>query len=81
MGNERRRVRVQTQLLYGHHKQSTRMHCEDTHNARTVLELGFAEPVQVDADVLDLGETQGVEAHVASHGAVQLRSVRLGIDM
>jgi len=40
------------------------------HRQAAVLELGLAHPVEVDADVVDVRETQGVEAPVASHRAV-----------
>mmetsp|Transcript_14795 Transcript_14795/g.32235 ORF Transcript_14795/g.32235 Transcript_14795/m.32235 type:complete len:259 (-) Transcript_14795:55-831(-) len=43
------------------------------HGHAPVLELGLAEPVEVDAHVVDVGQAQGVEAHVAGHAAVEER--------
>ena len=42
------------------------------HRDAAVLELGLSEPVEVDAEVVDLGQPQRVEAHVAGHGPVQV---------
>ena len=42
------------------------------HRDAAVLDLGLAEPVEVDADVVDVRQAEGVEADVAGHGAVEL---------
>jgi len=41
------------------------------HGHAGVLDLGLAEPVEVDPDVVDVGEAEGVEAHVPGHGSVE----------
>mmetsp|Transcript_25317 Transcript_25317/g.60851 ORF Transcript_25317/g.60851 Transcript_25317/m.60851 type:complete len:228 (-) Transcript_25317:44-727(-) len=43
------------------------------HGDAAVLELGLAEPVEVYADVVDVGQAEGVEANVSGHGAVEER--------
>ena len=42
------------------------------HRDAAVLELRFSQPVEVDAEVVDLGQPERVEAHVAGHGPVQV---------
>ena len=42
------------------------------HRDAAVLELRFSQPVEVDAEVVDLGQAERVEAHVAGHGPVQV---------
>jgi hypothetical protein len=42
------------------------------HGHPTVLELGLAQPVQINAEVVDLGQAQRVEAHVAGHAPIEI---------
>jgi len=44
------------------------------HGDAAVLKLSFAEPVQVNAHVVDVGQAQRIEAYVTRHRAVQLMS-------
>ena len=41
------------------------------HGHAAVLDLGLAQPVQVDADIVDVGQPQRVETDVTGHGPVQ----------
>ena len=59
------------------------------HRDAAVLELRFSEPVQINTEVVDLGQAERVEAHVAGHGPVQVlrlleerhgQAVRVGRD-
>lgn len=43
------------------------------HRDARVLELRLAQPVEVDANVIDLGQAQRVEARIARHSAVEKR--------
>ena len=42
------------------------------HRDAAVLDLRLSQPVQVNAQVVDLGQAERVEAHVAGHGPVQV---------
>mmetsp|Transcript_9244 Transcript_9244/g.30045 ORF Transcript_9244/g.30045 Transcript_9244/m.30045 type:complete len:200 (-) Transcript_9244:157-756(-) len=46
------------------------------HRNSPVLQLRLAEPVEVDPEVVDLREPQGVEAHVPRHRPVEERGLR-----
>ncbi|EJK71532.1 hypothetical protein THAOC_07017, partial [Thalassiosira oceanica] len=41
------------------------------HGHAGVLELGLSEPVEVDSDIVDVGQAEGVESDVTGHGPVE----------
>mmetsp|Transcript_8070 Transcript_8070/g.12776 ORF Transcript_8070/g.12776 Transcript_8070/m.12776 type:complete len:257 (-) Transcript_8070:39-809(-) len=43
------------------------------HGHAGVFDFGFAEPVEVDSDIVDVGEAEGVESDVSGHGSVKER--------
>jgi hypothetical protein len=49
---------------------------EDTSNGKhgntAMLELGLTEPVKVNTNLINVGETKGVETNISSHGTVKL---------
>lgn len=47
------------------------------HGDAAVFYLGFAEPVEIDSYVVDVGEAEGVEAYVSGHGSVELNYVTM----
>mmetsp|Transcript_22068 Transcript_22068/g.61418 ORF Transcript_22068/g.61418 Transcript_22068/m.61418 type:complete len:275 (+) Transcript_22068:255-1079(+) len=43
------------------------------HGNTSMLDLGLAEPVEIDADLVDVGETEWVEANISCHGSIKER--------
>mmetsp|Transcript_37146 Transcript_37146/g.77780 ORF Transcript_37146/g.77780 Transcript_37146/m.77780 type:complete len:237 (-) Transcript_37146:93-803(-) len=43
------------------------------HGNAGVFDFGFAEPVEVDSDIIDVGKAEGVESDISSHGSVKER--------
>mmetsp|Transcript_22890 Transcript_22890/g.41353 ORF Transcript_22890/g.41353 Transcript_22890/m.41353 type:complete len:243 (-) Transcript_22890:51-779(-) len=60
-------------LASGRRAESLNLHnaCDSKHGNTAVLELSLAKPVEIDANVINIGKTQWVESNITGQGSIK----------